>query len=221
MRHILKERMIINESERLRILGVHDNLRKNVGGFLHEQTVDEATKFFADQKTKFKNFPEGKVVPNGNTFGYEVINTDGTKYILLPNGKSLTDNGTGYKEAAGYMWTNTPYSVGSTTQETTQAPTTTQPTTQAPVSFENLATDKDLRQGARQETITKRKTGRQEQRDRKTRIENCTTALTNYTNYKLSLKPDTDPNKQQYREFFKTNCMDLNGNEINLSSIGI
>ena len=209
MRHILKERMIISESERLRILGVHDNLRKNVGGFLHEQTVDEATKFFTDQKTKFKNFPEGKVVPNGNTFGYEIINTDGTKYILLPNGKSLIDNGTGYKEAAGYTWTNTPYSVGSTTQKTTQAP----------VSFENLATDKALRQGARQERITKRKTGRQEKRDRKTRIKNCTTALTNYTNYKLALKPDTDPNKQQYREFFKTNCMDLNGNEINLSSL--
>jgi hypothetical protein len=209
MRHILKERMIISESERLRILGVHDNLRKNVGGFLHEQTVDEATKFFTDQKTKFKNFPEGKVVPNGNTFGYEIINTDGTKYILLPNGKSLIDNGTGYKEAAGYTWTNTPYSVGSTTQKTTQAP----------VSFENLSTDKALRQGARQERITKRKTGRQEQKDRKTRIKNCTTALTNYTNYKLALKPDTDPNKQQYREFFKTNCMDLNGNEINLSSL--
>lgn len=209
MRHILKERMIISESERLRILGVHDNLRKNVGGFLHEQTVDEATKFFTDQKTKFKNFPEGKVVPNGNTFGYEIINTDGTKYILLPNGKSLIDNGTGYKEAAGYTWTNTPYSVGSTTQKTTQAP----------VSFENLATDKALRQGDRQERITKRKTGRQEKRDRKTRIKNCTTALTNYTNYKLALKPDTDPNKQQYREFFKTNCMDLNGNEINLSSL--
>ena len=209
MRHILKERMIISESERLRILGVHDNLRKNVGGFLHEQTVDEATKFFTDQKTKFKNFPEGKVVPNGNTFGYEIINTDGTKYILLPNGKSLIDNGTGYKEAAGYTWTNTPYSVGSTTQKTTQAP----------VSFENLATDKALRQGDRQERITKRKTGRQEKRDRNTRIKNCTTALTNYTNYKLALKPDTDPNKQQYREFFKTNCMDLNGNEINLSSL--
>jgi len=217
MRHILKERMIINESERLRILGIHDNLRKNVGGFLHEQTVDEATKFFADQKTKFKKFPEGKVVPNGNTFGYEVINTDGTKYILLPNGKSLTDNGTGYKEAAGYTWTNTPYSVGSTTQSTTQAPITTQSTTQSPVSFENLATDKDLRQGDRQ----KRKTGRQEQRDRKTRVKNCTSALTTYTNNKLDLKPDADPNKQQHLEYFKINCMDLNGNEINLSSIGL
>ena len=219
MRHILKERMIISEFERLRILGVHNNLRKNVGGFLHEQTVDEVTKFFADQKTKFKTFPEGKIVPNGNTFGYEVINADGTKYILLPNGKSLTDNGTGYKETAGNPWTNTPYSVGSTTQSTTQAPITTQSTTQAPVSFENLATDKALRQGDRQERITKRKTGRQEQSDRKTRIKNCTTALTNYTNYKLALKPDADPNKQQYREFFKTNCMDLNGNEINLSSL--
>jgi hypothetical protein len=223
MKHILKQRMIINESERSRIIGLHDNLRTNVGGFLHEQSMDEATKFFADQKTKFNNFPDGKVVPYGNTFGYEVENTDGTKYILLPNGSSAVNNGTGYKESLGYSWTKTPYAAQATTQgtATTQAPTTTQPTTQSPVSFENLATDKDLRQGARQETITKRKTGRQEQRDRKTRVKNCTSALTTYTNNKLDLKPDADPNKQQFREYFKANCMDLNGNEINLSSIGI
>jgi hypothetical protein len=216
MKHILKKRMIINESEKLRIINLHETLNKKITGLLNEQTIDDVTKYFVDQKLKFKNFPDGKVIPYGNGFGYEVSNTDGTKYILTIDGKAAVNDGTGYKEFVGYVWTNTPYVVGST-----QAPVTTQPTTQTPVSFENLATDKDLRQGGRQEAITRRKTGRQEQRDKKTRVENCTTALTNYTNFKLVLKPDTDPNKQQYLEFFKTNCMDLNGNEINLSSIGL
>ena len=110
MKHILKQRMIINESERLRILGLHNNLRKTMGGFLHEQNMDEATKFFESQKTKFNKFPSnGKVVAYENTFGYEVSNTDGTKYILLPNGTAVVDNGNGYKLLAGYTWTKSVY----------------------------------------------------------------------------------------------------------------
>ena len=143
MKHILKERMIISESEKSRILGIHDKYRKTMGGFLHEQNMDEATKFFADQKTKFNNFPDGKVVPYGNTFGYEVVNTDGTKYILLPNGSSLTDNGTGYKESTGYSWTKTPYVAAPTgTATTSTTPTGTVPT--------DLESNKELRQGYRQ-----------------------------------------------------------------------
>jgi hypothetical protein len=111
MKHILRERMIINESERSRILGLHDNFRKTMGGFLHEQNMDEATKFFESQKTKYNKFPiNGKVVPYDKTFGYEVANADGTKYILLPNGTAVVDNdGTGYKPLAGYIWTKSPY----------------------------------------------------------------------------------------------------------------
>jgi hypothetical protein len=241
--------MNINESERSRILGLHDNFRTNVGGFLHEQNMDEATKFFADQKTKFNNFPDGKVVPYGNTFGYEVVNTDGTKYILLPNGNSAVDNGTGYKESLGYSWTKTPYmaqvstqgtvtpsqgtvtpSQGTPAQGTPVQGTTVQGTTaqgtpvqgtpvQKTVSFDDLASDKDLRQGNRKEAIAKRKTSRQEQRDRKTRVENCTTAINNYATYKLDTKPDTDPNKVKYVTYLKTNCADLD--EIDLTMVGL
>jgi hypothetical protein len=266
MKHILKQRMNINESERSRILGLHDNFRTNVGGFLHEQNMDETTKFFADQKTKFNNFPDGKVVAYGNTFGYEVVNTDGTKYILLPNGNSAVDNGTGYKESLGYSWTKTPYMAqvstqgtvtpsqgtvtpsqgtvtpsqgtvtppqgttvqgttvqgttaqGTTAQGTTAQGTTAQGTTKT-VSFDDLASDKDLRQGNRKDAIAKRKTSRQEQRDRKTRVENCTTAINNYATYKLDTKPDTDPNKVKYVTYLKTNCADLD--EIDLTMVGL
>jgi hypothetical protein len=129
MKHILKQRMIINESERSRILGLHDTFRNKVGGFLHEQNMDEATKFFMDQKTKFNKFPDGKVVPYGNTFGYEVVNTDGTKFMLLPNGTSVVDNGTGYKESTGYSWTKTPYVASAAVNTTTAGATTAGATT--------------------------------------------------------------------------------------------
>lgn len=125
MKHILRERMIINESERSRILGLHDNFRKTMGGFLHEQNMDEATKFFESQKTKFNKFPiNGKVVPYENTFGYEVVNADKTKYILLPNGTAVIDNasGTGYKPLAGYTWTKSPYVAGPTPEDKSVLP---------------------------------------------------------------------------------------------------
>ena len=124
MKHILRERMIINESERSRILGLHDNFRRTMGGFLHEQNMDEATKFFESQKTKFNKFPiNGKVVPYENTFGYEVVNADKTKYILLPNGTAVIDGtGTGYKPLAGYTWTKSPYVAGSTPGSTPAGP---------------------------------------------------------------------------------------------------
>lgn len=123
MKHILRERMIINESERSRILCLHDNFRRTIGGFLHEQNMDESTKFFENQKTKYNKFPiNGKVVPYEKTFGYEVANADGTKYILLPNGTAVVDNGTGYKPLEGYTWTKSPYVAGSTPGSTPAGP---------------------------------------------------------------------------------------------------
>ena len=152
MKHILKQRMIINESERSRILGLHDTFRNKVGGFLHEQNMDEATKFFMDQKTKFNKFPDGKVVPYGNTFGYEVVNADGTKFMLLPNGTSVVDNGTGYKESVGYSWTKTPY-VASVNTNTDVAGSTTAGATTAGTTVTDPtkpASKKEIRQGYRQ-----------------------------------------------------------------------
>lgn len=123
MKHILRERMIINEYERSRIIGLHNNFRKTMGGLLHEQNLDEATKFFEDQKTKYNKFPiNGKVVPYEKTFGYEVVNADGTKYILLPNGTAVVNNGTGYKTKDGYTWTKSPYVAGSTQGSTPAGP---------------------------------------------------------------------------------------------------
>jgi hypothetical protein len=250
MKHILKQRMNINESERSRILGLHDTFRNKVGGFLHEQNMDEATKFFMDQKTKFNNFPDGKVVPYGNTFGYEVVNTDGTKYILLPNGSSAVDNGTGYKESLGYSWTKTPYvasasvktgaevtgaemkqpsinsgivntttSTGQPTTATGQPTTATGQPTVKPVSFEDLASEKDIRQSNRAADRTKRKDDKQQLKDRETRIKNCNSAINTFINGNLGSKPDTDKTKQQYVNYLKTNCSGID--EIDLTMVGL
>jgi len=157
MKHILRERMIINESERSRILGLHDNFRKTMGGFLHEQNMDEATKFFADQQTKFNKFPiNGKVVPYDKTFGYEVVNADKTKYILLPNGTAVVDNdGTGYKPLAEYTWTKSPYVAGSTPvlppEDKSVLPPENKSVLPPPATEPILPpTKKDIRQGYRQ-----------------------------------------------------------------------
>ena len=219
----------MNKSEKSRILSLHENLRVNDSNLLMEQDSESITKYFEEQKKKYSNFPDGKVVPiTGGGFGYQTNNG----VILYPDGTAYNANGIKAVE----KWTDEPYVIGSTTQGAADSMPTGTPAQGTPaqgtpaqgtpaqktpktVSFDDLASDKDLRQGNRKEAIAKRKTGRQEQRDRKTRVENCTTAINNYTTYKLDSKPDTDPDKVKYVTFLKTNCADLD--EIDLTMVGL
>jgi hypothetical protein len=217
-------RILMNKSEKSRILSLHENLRVNDSNLLMEQDSESITKYFEEQKKKYSNFPDGKVVPiTGGGFGYQTNNG----VILYPDGTAYNANGIKAVE----KWTDEPYVIGSTTQGAADSMPTGTPAQGTPaqgtpaqktpktVSFDDLASDKDLRQGNRKEAIAKRKTGRQEQRDRKTRVENCTTAINNYTTYKLDSKPDTDPDKVKYVTFLKTNCADLD--EIDLTMVGL
>ena len=214
----------MNENEKSRILSLHENLRVNDSNLLMEQDSESITKYFEEQKKKYSNFPDGKVVPiTGGGFGYQTNNG----VLLYPDGTAYNANGIKAVE----KWTDEPYVIGSTTQGAADSMPTGTPAQGTPaqgtpaqktpktVSFDDLASDKDLRQGNRKEAIAKRKTGIQEQRDRKTRVENCTTAINNYTTYKLDSKPDTDPDKVKYITFLKTNCADLD--EIDLTMIGL
>ena len=219
----------MNESEKSRILSLHENLRVINSNLIMEQDIDAITKYFEEQKKKYSDFPDGKVVPiTGGGFGYQTNNG----IILYPDGTAYNANGIKAVE----KWTDEPYVIGSTTQGAadgmpTGTPAQGTPAKETPaqgtpaqgtpktVSFDDLASDKDLRQGNRKDAIAKRKTGRQEQRDRKTRVENCTTAINNYTTYKLDSKPDTDPDKVKYVTFLKTNCTDLD--EIDLTMVGL
>ena len=221
----------MNETEKSRILSLHENLKVNNSNLIMEQDIDSITKYFEEQKKKYSNFPDGKVVPiTGGGFGYQTNNG----VLLYPDGTAYNANGIKAVE----KWTDEPYVIGSTTQGTPPqgtpaqgtpaqgVPTQGTPTQGTPaqgvpktVSFDDLASDKDLRQGNRKEAIAKRKTSRQEQRDRKTRVENCTTAINNYTTNKLDSKPDTDPDKVKYITYLKTNCTDLD--EIDLTMVGL
>ena len=216
----------MNESEKSRILSLHENLRVNDSNLLMEQDSESITKYFEEQKKKYSNFPDGKVVPiPGGGFGYQTNNG----ITLYPDGTAYNSNGLRSVE----KWTDEPYVIGSTTQgsttqgattqgSTTQGATTQGATTQGAsktVSFDDLATDKELRRGNRREVINQRREDKKQQSDRKTRIEKCTTAINNYTTNNLSAKPNTDPDKQQYIAFFKANCADLE--EINLKIVGL
>jgi hypothetical protein len=227
-------RILMNESEKSRILSLHENLRVINSNLIMEQDIDAITKYFEEQKKKYSDFPDGKVVPiTGGGFGYQTNNG----IILYPDGTAYNANGIKAVE----KWTDEPYVIGSTTQGAADGMPTGTPAQGTPaqgtpaqgtpaqgtpsqgtpktVSFDDLASDKDLRQGNRKDAIAKRKTGRQEQRDRKTRVENCTTAINNYTTHKLDSKPDTDPDKVKYVTFLKTNCTDLD--EIDLTMVGL
>ena len=53
---------LLNESEKKRILNLHENRKKyEWRGLIMEATYEEAEAFFAKRKTKMKNFPEGSV----------------------------------------------------------------------------------------------------------------------------------------------------------------
>jgi hypothetical protein len=224
-------RILMNESEKSRILSLHENLRVNDSNLLMEQDSESITKYFEEQKKKYSNFPDGKVVPiPGGGFGYQTNNG----ITLYPDGTAYNSKGLRSVE----KWTDEPYVIGATTQgSTTQGATTQGATTQGAttqgattqgattqgasktVSFDDLATDKELRRGNRREVINQRREDKKQQSDRKTRIEKCTTAINNYTTNNLSAKPNTDPDKQQYIAFFKANCADLE--EINLKIVGL
>ena len=209
----------MNENEKSRILSLHENLRVNDSNLLMEQDSESITKYFEEQKKKYSNFPDGKVVPiTGGGFGYQTNNG----VLLYPDGTAYNAGGIKAVE----KWTDEPYVIGSTTQGSsdlmpTGTPTQGTPTQGTPksVSFDDLATDKELRRGNRREVINQRRDDKKQQADRKTRIEKCTTAINNYTTYNLASKPNTDPNTQQYIAFFKANCTNLE--EINLKIVGL
>ena len=210
------KRILIGESEKSRILSLHENLKTESSKLLMEQDSETTTKYFEEQKKKYSNFPDGKVVPVEGGFAYQTNNG----ILLYPNGTAYNNQGVKSTE----NWTDEPYVVtptatGQAPTATGQAPTATGQSTLKPVSFDDLATDKELRRGNRREVINQRRDDKKQQADRKTRIEKCTTAINNYTTYNLASKPNTDPNKQQYIAFFKANCTNLE--EINLKIVGL
>jgi hypothetical protein len=224
------KRILIGESEKSRILSLHENLKTESSKLLMEQDSETTTKYFEEQKKKYANFPEGKVIPVEGGFAYQTNNG----ILLYPNGTAYNNRGVKSTE----NWTDEPYvmptattstgqattATGQATTATGQATTTTgqatgsQPTVK-PVSFQSLPTEKDLRQSARDEERTKRSDAKQQLKNTQKRINDCTEAINNYIKYNLGSKPDTDKTKQQYVNYLKTNCSGID--EIDLTMVGL
>ena len=174
----MKHTTLISESEKRRILNLHENVIREEFNLIMEQSSEELKKFFEDQKTKFRNFPEGTIIPYNSgiyEFGYEVKNNDGTKYVLIPDGTAAVDNGTGYKVQPNYTWTKNEYSYKMPTKPLQSIQLSTDKLTDlkpnlnpnsTPVSFDNLATDSELRKS---NFITKRAEKKRKSRPEKKR----------------------------------------------------
>jgi len=240
----MRQRIIISESEKRSILGLHKSLNKRPYGLLTEATQEDVTSFFTGQKSKFKNFPDGKVISykNGDfEFGYEVVNADGTKYVLIPNGKAVVDNGTGYKEQPNYTWTKSGYIDKMATKPLQTIPLSTDKLTdliplqaQVPGGGGNVAdiSGRDLNKINRGQQRTERKTERDIQNRKKEIVSQCTKVFNTYSkqmgkNPEFWSKPENAKLKSQYDTFFnmvedlggqKIGCKDV---DLNWDAIGI
>jgi hypothetical protein len=231
------KRILIGESEKSRILSLHENLKTESSKLLMEQDSETTIKYFEEQKKKYSNFPEGKVIPVEGGFAYQTNNG----IFLYPNGTAYNSQGVKSTE----NWTDEPYvavttatgqattatgqattatgqattATGQATTATGQATTATGQSTIKPVSFESLPTDKDLRQSSKSEEKSKRSDAKQQLKNTQKRINDCTEAINNYIKYNLGSKPDTDKTKQQYVNYLKTNCSSID--EIDLTIVGL
>jgi hypothetical protein len=231
------KRILIGESEKSRILSLHENFKTESSKLLMEQDSETTTKYFEEQKKKYSNFPDGKVIPVEGGFAYQTNNG----ILLYPNGTAYNSQGVKSTE----NWTDEPYvavttatgqattatgqattatgqattATGQATTATGQATTATGQSTIKPVSFESLPTDKDLRQSSKSEEKSKRSDAKQQLKNTQKRINDCTEAINNYIKYNLGSKPDTDKTKQQYVNYLKTNCSGID--EIDLTIVGL
>jgi hypothetical protein len=218
------KRILIGESEKSRILSLHENFKTESSRLLMEQDSETTTKYFEEQKKKYSNFPDGKVVPVEGGFAYQTNNG----IFLYPNGTAYNSNGVKSTENwtdEPYVVTTTPAQVTTTTATGQSTTTPTQPTTATgqatvkPVSFENLPSGKDLRQSNRTEDRTNRRNAKQQLANREKTIKDCTESINNYIKYNLGSKPDTDPDKLQYVNYLRTNCSGID--EIDLTIVGL
>jgi hypothetical protein len=210
------KRILIGESEKSRILSLHENFKTESSRLLMEQDSETTTKYFEEQKKKYSNFPDGKVVPVEGGFAYQTNNG----IFLYPNGTAYNSQGVKSTE----NWTDEPYvvtptSTGQATTATGQATTSPSKPTVKPLSFEDLPSEKDIRQSNRTEDRANRRGAKQQLKDNETRIKNCTEAIDRYIKGNLGSKPDTDKTKQEYVNYLKTNCSGID--EIDLTMVGL
>ena len=107
----MSNKFYITEEEKRRISSLHINETIRNFSLILEDVNSDIIDFFTNQVKSFKNFPKGTTIDfaQSGTKGYEVKNTDGTSYVLIPDGTAYANDGSGYKKIENYLWTKTPY----------------------------------------------------------------------------------------------------------------
>jgi len=226
---------LLNESEKRRILGLHENRKQSEWrGLIIEQTQAEVQAFFEKRKTKMKNFPT-----NGNLEPYK--GADGKEQFVWKtnDGIFLFMDGTAMKD--GVVATNRWYGQLSP-DELAKMPTLKQTEIQSKTSPEafvstpstpgsgpqGMMTGREVSQGRRALKKELKAAKKQLKKENRKNIQNCLTYFKNWEkdwNQKDEalqvIVKETSPNYKAYATFLSSCCDILNANGKQPALVGL
>ena len=226
---------LLNESEKRRILNLHENRKQSEWrGLIMEQTQAEAQAFFEKRKTKMKNFPA-----NGNLEPYK--GADGKEQFVWKtnDGILLFMDGTAMKD--GTVATNRWYGQLSP-DELAKMPTLKQTEIQSKTSPEafvstpstpgsgpqGMMTGREIKQGRRGLKRELNAAKKQLKKENRKNIQNCLAYFKNWEkdwNQKDEalqvIVKETSPNYKAYATFLSSCCNILNENGKQPTLVGL
>jgi hypothetical protein len=230
---------LINESEKRRILDLHENRKQSEWrGLIMEATQEEAEAFFAKRKTKMKNFPpNGTVIDydgKGN-FAYQITGTDGKPMYLFADGTA--------KDSTGKTATNRWYGQLSPdevaldkmpTLKPTEIQTNTNPDvlvstpSTSGLGPQGMMTGREIKQGRKGLKKELKAAKKQLKKENRKNIQNCLTYFKNWEkdwNQKDEalqvIVKETSPNYKAYATFLSSCCNILNDNGKQPQLVGL
>jgi len=207
---------LLNESEKRRILNLHENRKQyEWRGLIMEATQEEAEAFFAKRKTKMKNFPpNGTVIDfdgKGN-FAYQITGNDGKPMYLFADGTA--------KDSTGQTATNRWYGQLSPDEVALDKMPTLKPTEiqtkTSPDAFvstptvsgsgpQGMMTGREIKQGRRQLKKVFKAARRQLKKENRKNIQNCLT-------YFKQWESDYNQKDEKFQVIVNEKLLDNNGN---------
>lgn len=230
---------LLNESEKRRILSLHENRKKyEWKSLIMEATQEEAQGFFDKRKTKMKNFPpNGTVIDydgKGN-FAYQITGTDGKPLYLFADGTA--------KDSVGNTATNKWYGQLSpdevaldkmSTLKATEIQTNTSPSTLTSTPSvtgsgpQNMMTGREISQSRKTLKRELKAAKKQLRKENKKNVQNCLTYFKNWEkdwNQKDEalqvIVKETSPNYKSYVNFLSSCCNILTENGKQPALVGL
>jgi hypothetical protein len=230
---------LLNESEKRRILNLHENRKKSEWrGLIMEATQEEAQSFFDKRKTKMKNFPpNGTVIDydgKGN-FAYQITGTDGKPLYLFADGTAKDSVG----NTAANRWYGqlSPDEVAldkmatlKPTELQTNASPSTLTSTPSTVGSgpQNMMTGREIKQGRKTLKRELKSAKKQLKKENRKNVQNCLTYFKNWEkdwNQKDEalqvIVKETSPNYKAYATFLSSCCNILTENGKQPALVGL